>query len=137
MNTKRKIFLKVHGSLLLVAGMMGATVTILGRFYGFGPFDFLNSDHVASIGFFEAYLLASVCGIFLMVGSFQANVSKWNRMGAIVHIPLLITNITYWDFYAQYGLEVAGIISTAAHMVLICVESFWGFSKNELQQQRK
>jgi hypothetical protein len=127
----RKRFLKMHGSVLLAAGIFGAATTIAGAHYSWGPFDFLNINQVASIGFFEAYLLASGCGIFLLVGSLQENSQKWNRMGALVHLPLLITNITHWEFYGQFGLEAVGIISTTAHVALICIESFFGFRKDK------
>lgn len=127
-NIRRK-FLRIHGSVLILMGLASTIMTTTGRISGTGPFGFLLQNQMASIGMFEAYLLAAVCGIFLWVGSFQEKVAHWNKMGAVIHIPLFITNIIYWKFYAEVGMEAGGIISTIAHVVLICVESFFGFSK--------
>ncbi len=127
MKITAKRFLKAHGILLTTLGILFAVMTTLGRLKGFGPFGFLIENKQASIGLFEAYLLISVCGAFLFFGSTQVYTQKWNRMAALVHIPLVVTNLLYWDFYALVGMQEMGIISTSMHFVLIGVESYFGF----------
>ena len=129
-NFRRK-FLRIHGTMLFLVGITAAITSLIGKIYGTGPFGFLKANQMVAIGLFEAYLLAAVCGVFLLVGSFQEKVYKWNRMGAIIHVPLFTTNIIFWNFYSEVGMEMGGIISTIAHGILICVESFLGFSKIE------
>ncbi len=129
MENFRKQFLKGHGMLLVLLGVAFATATLLGRFKNAGPLAFLNANPQAAVGLFEAYLLVAICGAFLWLGSNQTDVRKWNRMGALIHVALATTNITFWPFYAQVDMETMGIVSTAGHFIIIAVESFLGFSK--------
>ncbi|MES2748294.1 MAG: hypothetical protein V4648_07935 [Bacteroidota bacterium] len=124
-------FLKIHGILLTLLGVVFAIVTTIGRLIGRGPFAFLQQNEQASVGLFEAYLLIAVCGVILLFGATQVYTPKWNRIAALVHIPLVTTNLLYWDFYAQVGMQTIGIVSTVMHFVLIIVECFFGFKKKD------
>lgn len=119
-----KAFLNFHSWLLIIAGLLGAIASTTGYFFGKGPFKFLVNQNIGIVGLFEAYLLAAVCGVILQVGIKSSSRSQWHLMAALVHVPLIVTNILFWSFYGSYNMIAAGIIATVIHMLLVVIELF-------------
>ena len=129
MEAIRKKILKVHGTLLVIVGIAMAVLVTAGRLQGIGIFKFLHENQLASIGFFEAFLLASVLGLFLLHASTKEYVRKWNLLAALIHVVLACTNIIFWNFYETIYGVIPGAIATLAHFVFITVEGWAGLKK--------
>jgi hypothetical protein len=126
-----KAFLNFHSWLLIIAGLLGAIASTTGYFFGKGPFKFLVNQNIGIVGLFEAYLLAAVCGVILLAGINSSSRGQWHRMAALVHVPLIVTNILFWDFYGSYDIISAGIIATIIHMLLVLIELFIYFKNKK------
>ena len=129
MEAIRKKILRIHGTLLVIVGIVMTVMITVGRLQGIGIFKFLHENQLASIGFFEAFLLASVLGLFLLHASTKENVRKWNLLAALIHVVLACTNIIFWNFYEMVDGVIPGTIATIAHFVFIAVESWAGLKK--------
>jgi hypothetical protein len=129
MEKIRKRILKIHGTLLVLVGLVMTVLVTIGRLKGFGIFKFLQENQLASIGFFEAFLLAAVLGLFLRHASTLENVKKFNLLAALIHVVLATANIIYWDFYKMVDGEIPGTIATIGHFIFISVEGWAGLSK--------
>ena len=129
MDKLRKKILKIHGTLLVVLGIVMTVQVTVGRLKGIGIFKFLHENPLASIGFFEAFLFASVLGLFLLHASTKENVRQWNLLAALIHVTLASTNIIFWGFYETIDGVIPGTIATIAHFVFIAVESWAGLKK--------
>ena len=121
--------LKIHGAALCAVGLIFVGLITLGRICGWGIFRFLKENQIASIGFFEAFLLASVLGLFLLSSSTLEKTKNWNYLAATIHLVLAVTNIIFWNFYEVVDGEIPGTIATIFHFVMIGVEG-WAGNKN-------
>lgn len=115
--------LRVHGIVLLILGSVMSTQTLLGRFKGIGALAFVKGDVLRSVGLFEAYLLAALFGIVLLLLSGKYYEKKWHLLAASIHAILFTTNIMFWGAYAMAGIVTIGYVSTIAHALLIAIES--------------
>jgi hypothetical protein len=131
MEQIRKKILKAHGILLVVAGTVMTILVFTGRTEGFGIFKFLHESPLASIGFFEAFLLAAVLGLFLIHASTLNNVRKFNLLAALIHLILAFTNILHWNFYEMIDGVMPGTIATIVHFIFVAVEGWAGLNKKE------
>ena len=129
MEVIRKNILRIHGTFLVIVGIAMTVMVTVGRKQGIGIFKFLQENQLASIGFFEAFLLVSDLGLFLLNASTQENVRKYNLLAALIHVVLASTNIIFWKFYEMVDGVIPGTIATIAHFALIAVES-WAGLKN-------
>lgn len=129
MEPTRKKILKVNGTFLFVAGTVMTVFVLLGRYRSIGVFKILHENEIASIGFFEAFLLAAISGLFLRHAASRENVSKFNLLAALVHAALAFTNILNWNFYEVVDGVIPGTIATIIHFVFIGLECWAGFSK--------
>lgn len=114
--------LRAHGSILAVLGAMLFGRTLVGRFQGTGMFSFLASNHVAAIGFAEAYGLIALTGVALVLGAGLPRPRALHILAAGIHAFLTAINLSNWRFYAVLGMQGAGYGSTAMHVVLATVE---------------
>jgi hypothetical protein len=117
----RRVLL-IHGGFLTALGALMCCAAVLGSRTGAGPFGFLQNNRVAAIGFIEAYGLAGLIGLGLILGAGTSPSWRWHTLGALVHGLLFMINISFWDLYAPMGLVFAGWASTIAHGLLIVLE---------------
>lgn len=128
METTRKIILKIHGTIALLAGTAFAIVSTIGMMYGVGIFKFLQQNKLGHIGLFQAYVLFALIGVVLLMGSRQENVRKWNRVGAAAHALILIVYVIHWNFFPTIEggdfMRTGGLIF---HCIFLSIESWTGF----------
>ena len=128
MENIRKNILRVHGTLLIVAGIVASIYSTIGMMNGVGFFKFLQTDKIGHIGFFQAYMLAALLGVVLLMGSRQENVRKWNRIGALIHAIIFVVYVIHWNFFSTIeGGEIVLNIGIVFHLVMLSVESYAGF----------
>jgi len=63
-----------------------ALQSLLGCFKGTGALAFINDDLLRSVGLFEAYLLAGLFGIVLVLLSGRHYVKQWHLLAACIHV---------------------------------------------------
>ncbi len=131
MEVIRKTILRVHGTLLIVMGIVIAIYSTIGTLYGIGNFSFLHDNRLGHVGLLQAYELALLTGIVLWMGSYQENKRNWNRIGALFHFFILIVYVIHWDFLTTLpNGEQTRNIGATFHLIFLCVESWAGlFSK--------
>jgi hypothetical protein len=95
---------------------------LVGRFEGHGAFRFLRDAPLMSIGFLEAFALATVVGLCLRVAAAAEITWPFNALAALTHAILMTVNVTHWGFYRMIDAEFPGVIATAMHGVLVVVE---------------
>jgi phosphoglycerol transferase MdoB-like AlkP superfamily enzyme len=132
MNRK---FLISHSIFLILAGIGGATASLIGYYYKKGIFSFLHNENLAVVGLFEAYLLACVCGVIILVGSKSYKAKFWHLLAALVHVPLIVTNILFWDYYNDFNMLNVGIIATVTHFSFIVLEFFFYLTQNQIKNE--
>lgn len=122
-QTRRRI-LRIHGSGLLILGLANAVLSTLGWLRDVGPMAFLNDDRLGHVGLIQAYLLAALFGVVLIVGSRQPAPVTWNRIGILVHLAILSAYAFHWNYFGEVpGGDILrnGIF---LHLGAIAVEAF-------------
>lgn len=122
MKNQYKSILKVHGIILLCLGSIMTVQTILGSFKGIGTLKFLYANALRSVGLFEAYLLAALSGVVLILLSDRHYVKDWHLLAATVHLILFTTNLLFWEAYALAGIVTIGYVVTVTHALFILLE---------------
>ncbi|AJR16587.1 hypothetical protein LIL_30048 (plasmid) [Leptospira interrogans serovar Linhai str. 56609] len=123
METTRIMILRTHGTLLIAMGFAMSIISTLGLF-GIGPYSFLNNHNLGHVGLIQAYLLAGLTGIVLWMGSYQeGNKKKWNRIGALFHLFILVVYIFHWNFFATLpNGEATRSMGVTFHIVFLVLE---------------
>jgi hypothetical protein len=115
-------FLRGHGIVLVVGGSAMAALTLVGRYRGVGPMSMMQAQQAGYIGFFEAFLLVAMIGLFLIVASRQEKTYPWSFLAAAVHALMGIINIAHWQYYHVLGAEMIGVVATVFHGLWVCAE---------------
>jgi hypothetical protein len=90
---------------------------------GAGVFGFMHQNPMVWVGLIQAYLLMTIIAVLLVLGSSQANIRKWNVIGAIAHCPPLIAALFSLNVFAS--MEALGIVRIAIgfHVFWLCLET--------------
>ncbi len=134
MQWPNKKILKFHGFLLTGLGGMTCLNSILGFQFSNGPFSFLGTNEVAAVAFVEAYGLACLLGISLILAATKSYHYLWHLIASVIHLFLFIVNIRFWHLYETLNLQPAGLIATTLHFCIIILESncFFNQKRNDL-----
>ncbi len=135
-ETRKKI-LRIHGSILILIGIALTVNSTLGTYLGIGKFSFLQDNEFALVGLFQAYLLMSIIGVALWIGSTSTRVRKFHVIGALAHLPPLAANIMFWHLFSEMGMTTLAIIATIFHCLFICIETLAGLSTNVNNKEEK
>src|SRR5260370_1525198 len=81
----RRWLLRIHGTILTLVALGSALATTIGWMTGTGLFGFMQQNPLVWVGLIQAYLLMAIIAVLLVLGSGQANVRKWNVVGALAH----------------------------------------------------
>ena len=118
MDAVGKRFLFYHGLGFALLGSLMSLIAYEGYQVGAGRFHFLRGNDVGAVGFFEAYGLAAIIGLIVLVGSREKENKVFHLIAAIPHFFLFLINIRFWHLYETLNLVVAGYVSTAMHLIL-------------------
>jgi len=130
MVVTRKNILRIHGTLLILIGLAASINATIGARFNLGTYNFLFSNKVAYIGLLQAYLLAVLTGIVLWIGSQKKNRKKWNRIGCLFHIFILIVYAQYWEFFITLPEgEITRNAGFTFHISFFALEFWAGFLK--------
>jgi hypothetical protein len=122
--TFRRWLLRIHGTILALVALGSAVGTTIGRMTGTGPFGFMQQNPMVWVGLIQAYLLMTIIAVLLVLGSRQANVRKWNVVGALAHCAPLIAALCSLNVFESMGsLGIVGVAITF-HFVWLCLETF-------------
>jgi len=128
MESKRKQILRIHGTFAIVAGSFFAIASTVGMLYGIGPLGLLQESKLGHVGLMQAYMLFALIGAVLLMGSRQENVKKWNRVGAMAHVLILIVYVIHWNFFPTLEngefMRMGGLVF---HLTFLTLESWAGF----------
>ncbi|EMY76656.1 hypothetical protein LEP1GSC060_0303 [Leptospira weilii serovar Ranarum str. ICFT] len=113
-------------------GFMMSIISTLGL-YGTGPYSFLSDHNLGHVGLIQAYLLAGLTGIVLWTGSYQVgNKKKWNRIGALFHVFILVVYVFHWNFFATLPNGVATrSMGVSFHILFLFLEGWAGLYTSE------
>lgn len=128
-ETRKKI-LRIHGSILILIGIALTVNSTLGTYLGIGKFSFLQDNEFALVGLFQAYLLMTIIGVTLWIGTTNTGIRKFHIIGALAHFPPLVANIMFWHLFSDMGMTRLAIIGTTFHCLFICIETVAGISTN-------
>ena len=134
-ETRKKI-LRIYGSILILICIALTVNSTIGTYLGVGKFSFLQNNEFALVGLFQAYLLMSIIGIALWIGSTSSEVRKFHIIGALAHFPPLAANIIFWHLFAELGLTTLAIIGITFHCLFICIETIAGISTNVNKKEK-
>ncbi|MCH8903253.1 MAG: hypothetical protein IIA45_05000 [Bacteroidetes bacterium] len=118
-----KIILRLHGSFLILIGIVLTTLAGIGTYYHSGLFEFLQHNEFAYIGLSQAYLLMTIIGLVLWIGSYSSNPRVWHIVGALAHVPPLAANIMFWHLFVEIEMTTMATGAMVLHGVLILVET--------------
>ena len=122
--TFRRWLLRIHGTVLTLVALGSAVGTTIGWMTGAGPFGFMQQNPMVWVGLIQAYLLMTIIAVLLVVGSGQANVRKWNVVGALAHCPPLIAALCSLDVFETLGSLGIVRVAITFHFVWLCLETF-------------
>jgi hypothetical protein len=91
---------------------------------GTGLFGFMQQNPMVWVGLIQAYLLMAIIAVLLVLGSGQANVRKWNVVGALAHCAPLIAALGSLAVFESMGAFGLVRIAIAFHLVWLCLETF-------------
>ena len=122
--TFRRWLLRIHGTIVALVALGSAVATTVGRMTGIGLFGFMQQNPLVWVGLIQAYLLMTIIAVLLIVGSGQANLRKWNVVGALAHCAPLIAALSSLDVFESMG--AVGIVRVAItfHFVWLSLETF-------------
>jgi len=118
MKNYSKYVLRIHGTVIIFAGLALTTVGWIGTFNGTGMMAILESQPIGYIGLFQAYLLMSCFGIVLWMASYGKETRIWHIAGFLAHSAPLAANIVFWDLIGSYGIPHTGIILHITFMII-------------------
>jgi hypothetical protein len=90
---------------------------------GTGLFGFMQQNPMVWVGLIQAYLLMAIIAVLLVLGSGQANVRKWNVVGALAHCAPLISALGSLDVFESMGAFGIVRIAIAFHLVWLSLET--------------
>jgi len=122
--TFRRWLLRIHGTILTLVALGSAVATTSGWMTGTGLFGFMKQNPMVWVGLIQAYLLMTIIAVLLILGSSQANLRKWNIVGALAHCPPLIAALSSLNVFESMG--ALGIVRVAItfHFVWLGLETF-------------
>src|SRR5712664_341140 len=119
----RRWLLRIHGTILTLVALGSALATTIGWMTGTGLFGFMQQNPMVWVGLIQAYLLMAIIAVLLVLGSRQANVRKWNVVGALAHCAPLISALGSLDVFEQMGAFGIVRIAIAFHLVWLSLET--------------
>src|ERR1700674_5088934 len=122
--TFRRRLLRIHGAILTVVALGSAVATTIGWKTGTGPFGFMQQNPMVWVGLIQAYLLMTIIAVLLVIGSRQANVRKWNVVGALAHCPPLIAALSSLRVFESMGALGMVRVAIAFYLVWLSLETF-------------
>ena len=120
----RRWLLRIHGTILTLVALGSALATTIGWMTGTGLFGFMQQNPMVWVGLIQAYLLMAIIAVLLVLGSGQANVRKWNVVGALAHCAPLIAALGSLAVFESMGAFGLVRIAIAFHLVWLCLETF-------------
>jgi hypothetical protein len=99
MDSTRRRILQIHGIALIVVGLANVVLSTVGAFWGIGMMGFLQVQRIGHVGLIQAYLLAALFGVVLLIGARQPVPIIWDGIGLLVHLSILVAYVLYWDFF--------------------------------------
>jgi hypothetical protein len=121
--TFRRRLLRIHGTILTLVALASAVSTTIGRITGTGPFGFMKQNPMVWVGLIQAYLLMAIIAVLLVLGSREANVRKWNVVGALAHCAPLIAALSSLRVFESMGALGTVRFAIAFHVVWFCLEA--------------
>ena len=79
------------------------------------------------VGLIQAYLLMTIIAVLLVIGSGQANVRKWNIVGALAHCPPLVAALSSLKVFESMGALSLVRVAITFHLFWLCLETFAAF----------
>jgi len=119
----RRWLLRIHGTILTLVALGSALATTIGWMTGTGLFGFMQQNPMVWVGLIQAYLLMAIIAVLLVLGSGQANVRKWNVVGALAHCAPLIAALGSLAVFESMGAFGIVRIAIAFHLVWLCLET--------------
>src|SRR6202171_4149479 len=101
--TFRRWLLRIHGTILTLVALGSAVATTVGWMTGTGLFGFMQQNPMVWVGLIQAYLLMTIIAVLLVLGSDQANSSKWHVVGALAHCAPLIAALSSLNVFKSMG----------------------------------
>lgn len=131
MDSTRRRILKIHGIALIVVGLANVVLSTVGAFWGTGFFGFLLVQRIGHVGLIQAYLLATLLGVVLLIGARQPAPVVWDCIGLLVHLSVLVAYAMYWDFFPVVapGFEVVRY-AALFHVSFAALETWAIFGPN-------
>jgi hypothetical protein len=125
MENTSKVILRLHGTVLILIGIALNINASMGAWYGIGNFSFLHANTLGFCGLSQAYMLCILTGIVLWTGSYAEKRKKWNRIGCLFHLFLLIEYAIFWNFFPTLpgGAQIRNA-GFAFHIIFFLLE-FW------------
>jgi hypothetical protein len=76
------------------------------------------------VGLIQAYLLMAIIAVLLVLGSGQADMRKWNVVGALAHCAPLIAALCSLNVFESMGALGTVRVAIAFHIFWLCLETF-------------
>jgi len=120
MNTIRRWIIRIDATLLIIAGVASLIISSLGYYRGVGPFAFMHHVEVGHVGLIQAYLLAIVLAVVMLVGSRSKDPRPFNLVGAATHLAILPAYLLHWNYLGAVGGDIRRVF--IFHVVMIAAE---------------
>ena len=137
MDSTRRRILKIHGTALIGVGLANAVLSSVGAFWGIGLFGFLQAERIGHVGLIQAYLLAALFGVVLLLGARQAVPVVWDGIGLLVHLSILVAYVLYWDFFPAVAPGFEAIRYAALFHIAFAVLETWAIVGRPLMGPRQ
>jgi hypothetical protein len=118
----RRRLLKIHGAVMSVVALGAAAATTFGWMTGAGQSGFMQRNPMVWVGLIQTYLLMTIIAVLLVLGSRDANVRKWNVVGALAHCPPIIAVLFNLDVFRSMGAFGAVRVALGFHFVWLLLE---------------
>ena len=119
-----RTLLRWHGISLITLGLANATASYLATRYPLpGPFAFLALDPFPEVGFLQAYLLAALVGVTLLLGSRLERFVVFDLVGLAMHAIPPLTLVLMWTQIEQRMGSGVIALSISIHAVFVLWES--------------
>ncbi len=129
--------LRIHGTILTLVALGSAVVTTIGWMTGIGLFGFMQQNPMVWVGLIQAYLLMTIIAVLLVVGSGEANVRKWNVVGALAHCAPLIAALSSLDVFESMGALGTVRVAITFHLVWLSLETFAALYPSEHRRREQ
>ncbi|KIC45914.1 hypothetical protein RA28_09655 [Ruegeria sp. ANG-S4] len=127
MFSKSVVFLRFHGTFVIILGCAMSIAATIGHLKAAGPLAVLGQDVAGYVGLMQAYILIAVIGLSMWGATMRTrSLRLWHLCGVLAHLPAFVLTLMFWNWMVDNGIPTAAIYMHGSFIVAETCFFFFG-----------